>query len=166
MELVTPGIGLIFWQTVTFLIVLFLLSKFAWKPIMSALKEREKTIETALASAEQARAEMQQLKASNEALLQQARLERDAILKDAQEAANNIIGEARTKAITEADRIIANAKATIETEKQAALTELKNQVASLSIEIAEKVLRKQLSSDAAQKELVAQYINESSSTIN
>jgi F-type H+-transporting ATPase subunit b len=162
MELVTPAIGLIFWQTVTFLVVLFLLSKFAWQPIMSALRERETTIESALQAAEQAKLEMQQLKASNESLLQQARLERDSILKDAQEAANNLVSEARNKAVTEANTVIANAKATILTEKQAALTELRNQVAALSIDIAEKVLKKELSTEMAQKELVAQYVKESS----
>ncbi len=161
MELITPGFGLIFWQAVTFLVVLFILGKFAWKPIMGAIQEREASIENALASAERAKAEMQQLQSNNEALIKQARVERDQMLKDAQTSANNLIAEAKERATIEANKIIESAKATIQTEKQAALTELKNQVATLSIDIAEKVIKAKLSTEQAQKDLVRQYIQES-----
>ena len=106
MDLVTPGIGLIFWQAVTFLVVLFLLSKFAWKPIMASLRERESSIEDALSQAEKAKLEMQALKADNEKLVAQARLERDKILKEAQEAGLQLIEQAKTKATVEGNRQI------------------------------------------------------------
>jgi F-type H+-transporting ATPase subunit b len=161
MELITPGFGLIFWQAITFLVVLFILGKFAWKPIMSAIEEREASIENALASAERAKAEMQQLQANNEALLKEARLERDKMLSDAQASGSALIAEAKERATIEANKIIESAKATIQTEKQAAITELKNQVATLSIDIAEKIIKAKLSTEQAQKDLVRQYIQES-----
>src|SRR5688572_15858592 len=140
MELVTPGIGLIFWQTVTFILVLFLLSKFAWKPIMASLRQREESIESALRQADQAKLEMQALKADNEKLLQEARIERDRILREATEAGNALVEQARSKASEEGNRLIENARVAIENEKKAALTEVKNLAASLSIEIAERIL--------------------------
>src|SRR5688572_24189722 len=145
MDLVTPGIGLIFWQTLTFLVVLFLLSKFAWKPIMSSLREREESIETALSQAEKARLEMQSLMANNEKLLAEARVERDRILREAQEAGNQMIEQAKEKSTAEGNRMIAHAREAINMEKQAALTEVQNLVGSLSINIAEKLLRRELS---------------------
>lgn len=160
MDLVTPGLGLIFWQTVLFLIILFLLGKFAWKPILSALGEREKSIEDALESAKKAKQEMENLKAENESLLQEARLERDKILKDAQSAASNIVEEAKGKASEESTRMIENAKAAISNEKQAALTEVRNLAATLSIEIAEKLIKKELENKKAQEALVDSYIKE------
>jgi F-type H+-transporting ATPase subunit b len=160
MDLVTPGLGLIVWQTVLFLIILFLLGKFAWKPILGALSEREKAISDALASAKLAKLEMENLKAANEKLLQEARLERDKILSDAQVAANNIINEAKDKANSESSKLVASAKASIENEKQAALTEVKNLAANLSIEIAQKLLKKELENASAQRELVNAYIKE------
>ncbi|GHA65977.1 F0F1 ATP synthase subunit B [Pontibacter akesuensis] len=160
MELVTPGIGLIFWQVVTFLIVLFLLSKFAWKPIMQALNERENSIEEALRSAEKAKLEMQSLKADNEKLLAEARLERDKILTEANEAGNNMIEAARQKANEEGARMIVQAREAIENEKQAAITEVKNMAASLSLEIAEQILRRELSDKNAQQALAQDYIRE------
>lgn len=160
MELVTPGIGLIIWQTVTFLIVLFLLTKFAWKPIMNALHEREASIENALSAAEKAKLEMQGLKAENEKLLAQARLERDKILKDASEAGNNLVERAKEKANEEGARMIAMAREAIENEKRAAIAEVKNQAAALSIEIAERILRRELSDPKAQQALAQDYVRE------
>lgn len=160
MELVTPGLGLIFWQTVLFLLVLFFLAKFAWKPILNGLKERESSIEDALNTARKAKEEMESLKAANESLLQEARLERDKILKDAQHAASTIVAEAKDKAGVEANKLVASAKASIENEKQAALTEVKNVAANLSIQIAEKLLKKELENQSVQRELVNAYIKE------
>ncbi|WP_347157469.1 F0F1 ATP synthase subunit B [Pontibacter chitinilyticus] len=160
MELVTPGIGLLFWQTITFLVVLFLLTKFAWKPIMSALHAREAFIEDALSAAEKAKLEIQGLKAENEKLLADARLERDKILKEATEAGNHMVEMAKVKAGEEGDRMIANAREAIENEKRAAITEVKNMAANLSVEIAERILRKELSNPAAQQALAQGYINE------
>jgi len=160
MELVTPGIGLIFWQTVTFLIVLFLLGKFAWKPIMNALSERETSIENALSAAEKAKLEMQALKADNEKLLAEARLERDKILKEASEAGNHIVETAKLKAEEEGARMIANAREAIENEKRAAITEVKNMAAVLSLNIAERILKRELSDPNAQQALAQEYISE------
>jgi F-type H+-transporting ATPase subunit b len=161
MDLITPGLGLIFWQTVTFLIVLFLLAKFAWKPIMSSLKEREDSIEQALSAAERAKEEMIKLKAANENLLQEARIERDRIIKEAYAASTAMVNEAKDKATAEGTRLIENARAAIQTEKQSAIAEVRNQAATLSLQIAEKLLKRELSSDASQKELVSEYIKES-----
>ena len=160
MELVTPGIGLIFWQTVTFIIVLFLLSKFAWKPIMASLRQREDSIESALRMADQAKLEMQALKADNEKLLQEARIERDRILREASEAGNAIIEQAKARANEEGSRMVANARQAIENEKNAALTEVKNTAATLSIEIAERILKRELANPQAQQALVNDYIKE------
>lgn len=160
MELVTPGIGLIFWQTVTFLILLFLLSKFAWKPIMKALHDREASIENALSAAEKAKLEMQGLMAENEKLLAQARLERDKILKEATKAGNHMIETARQKANEEGDRMIANAREAINNEKRAAIAEVKNMAAALSVDIAERILRKELGNPQAQQALAQDYIKE------
>ena len=154
MELVKPEFGLVFWMTVSFLIVVFILRKFAWGPILSSLKERETSIEDALNAAKKAKDEVANMKAENEQLLKQARNERDMMLKEARDTKDAIVNEARAKAQTEADRMIASARETIQNEKMAAITELKNQVATLSIEIAEKVIRQQLGSDEKQKALV------------
>lgn len=160
MDLITPDASLIFWQTIIFLVVLFVLGKFAWKPILNGLNERESTIEQALLSAEKAKNEMAQLKADNEKLLAEARKERDSILKDAIAAANKLRDEARDQASQESARIVADAKASIETEKKAALAEVKQQVAQLSLEIAEKILREKLSDDKAQKEYVSKLVKD------
>ncbi|GAL83720.1 F0F1 ATP synthase subunit B [Sporocytophaga myxococcoides] len=158
--LVQPDFGLLFWQTVTFLIVLFILGKFAWKPILGALKEREADIEEALSAAENAKEELKRLHAANEKLLQDARLERDKILKEASAVANSIITEAKDKATAESNRIVEGAKIAINNEKLAAMTEVKNQAATIAIDIAEKLLRKELSDSTAQKELVSEYLKE------
>ena len=143
MELVKPEFGLVFWMTVSFLIVVFILSKFAWGPILNSLKERETSIEDSLNAAKKAKDEVANMKSENEQLLKQARNERDMMLKEARETKDAIVNEARAKAQSEADRMIATARETIQNEKMAAITELKNQVATLSIEIAEKVIRQQ-----------------------
>jgi F-type H+-transporting ATPase subunit b len=160
MELVQPAFGLVFWMLVSFLIVLFILGKFAWKPILKALKERETSIEEALRSADKAREAMENLKADNEKLLSEARAERELMLREARDTKDAIINEAKGKATTEANRLLQMAREAINNEKQAAITELKNQVATLSIEIAEKILREQLKDSAKQKELAEKYLKE------
>lgn len=160
MDLITPGSGLIFWQLIGFLGLLFILIKFAWKPMLAALEERESSIENALKSAEKARNEMASLKADNEKLLAEARLERDNILKKAQEASVKMIEDAKNEAAKAAAQQIENAKAVIETEKRAALTEVKNQVAILTLEVTEKLLRKTLSDEKAQKALVDEFVKD------
>ncbi len=160
MELVSPGIGLIFWMTLSFGIVLFILGKFAWKPILKSLHEREDSIDEALNTANKAREDMKQLKFDNEALLKEAKGERDAILHDARDIKDTIIEESKIKANEEANRIIEAAKEAIQHEKLAAITDLKNQVATLSIEIAEKILKEELSDDKRQEEYVQKLIDE------
>ncbi len=154
MELVKPSIGLIFWMIVSFSIILFLLKKFAWKPILTMIKERESSIENALASAENAKQEMLALQSNNERILAEARSERDTMLKDAREIREKMIADAKGIASKEAERLLVSARENIQNEKNAAITELKNQVAVLSIEIAEKILKSELSSDEKQKSLV------------
>ena len=160
MDLVTPGIGLIFWQTLTFLIVLLILSKYVWKPIMNALKAREGSIEDALNAAEQAREDMEKLSADNEKLMVEARLERDRIIKDASAMASNIREEAKDDASKIADKMVEDAKHTINLEKQAAINEIRNQVVKLSLQITEKILRKNLSNDKNQKALIKEYMKD------
>jgi len=160
MELLTPGLGLIFWQTVVFLLLFFLLAKFAWRPILDALKIREESIEEALKSADMARDEMASLKADNEKLMVEARVERDKLLKEAAAVANKIKHDAQQDAKKSALKMIEEAKSTIENEKQAAVKDVKNLVANLSLNIAEKVLRKNLSEDKAQKDLVATFLKD------
>ena len=154
MELVKPSIGLIFWMIISFSIILFLLKKFAWKPILGMIKERELSIETALAAAENAKQEMKALQSNNERILAEARNERDLLLKDAREIRERMISEAKGVAAKEGERMLTVARESIQNEKMAAITELKNQVATLSIEIAEKILKSELSSDEKQKSLV------------
>ncbi len=154
MELVKPSIGLIFWMAVSFSIILFLLKKFAWKPILGMIKEREQSIENALAAAENAKEEMKALQSNNERILVEARAERDQLLKDAREIREKMIADAKGLATKEGERLLTIARDNIQNEKMAAITELKNLVASLSIEIAEKILKSELSSDEKQKTLV------------
>nr|WP_287938545.1 F0F1 ATP synthase subunit B [Algoriphagus sp.] len=160
MDLIIPSAGLIFWQLFGFLALLFILIKFAWKPILATLAEREASIDGALKAAEQARNEMANLKAENEKLLQEARLERDTILRKAQEASAKMIEEAKTEAGKQGALMIENAKAVIETEKKAALAEVKTQVAMLTLEVTEKLLRKNLSDEKAQSALVDEFIKD------
>ena len=160
MELVKPEFGLVFWMTLSFLIVVFILSKFAWGPILNSLKERETSIEDALNAAKKAKDEVANMKAENEALLQEARQERDRMMKEARDTKDAIVSEARSKAKSESDRLLAMARESIQNEKMAAITELKNQVATLSIEIAEKVIRQQLANDEKQKALVTELLKD------
>jgi F-type H+-transporting ATPase subunit b len=158
--LTNPSFGLLFWQLVIFLILLFLLTKFAWKPILNSLREREDSIEGALRMADQAKIEMQQLKAGNEKLLAEARMERDRILKEATEVSNQLIETAKTKATEEGGRMIVQAREAIQNEKNAALAEVKNTAAKLSIDIAERILRRELADQPAQQQLVDSYLKE------
>jgi F-type H+-transporting ATPase subunit b len=163
MELVTPDFGLLFWQLLTFIAVFFVLSKFAWKPIMTGLKEREESIESALSEARKAKEEMSSLKADNEKLLVEARKEKDKMLQEAQHMANTLIQDAKDRTVKETNAMINSAREEIETSKEAALAELKNYLASTSLEIAEKVIRKNLSTDAAQQQLVKDLLTSPSS---
>ena len=160
MDLITPGFGLVFWTLITFLILLFVLRKFAWKPILGAVSEREEGIKSALASAENARMEMQNLKADNERILNEARAEREAMLKDAREIKNKMVSDAKEQAQEQANKMIEQAQAAIESEKKSAMVELKNQVALMSIEIAEKVVRAELSNKDKQLQLVESMLND------
>lgn len=160
MKLVTPDFGLVIWMSLTFLTVLFLLSKFAWKPILKMIKDREESIEGALQSAEKAKQEMVRLQSNNENLLREAQLEREAMLKAARDAKDAMINDAKATAKAEADRMISLAREAINNEKQAAVTELKNQVTQLSLQVAEKLIREQLSSDEKQKELANKLVAE------
>ncbi|MBE0640443.1 MAG: F0F1 ATP synthase subunit B [Bacteroidales bacterium] len=160
MELVSPGIGLIFWMSLAFGLVLFILGKYAWKPILKALKEREQSIDDALHAADKAREEMKQLKFDNEKLLAEAKEERDAILREGRKIREKLLEEARMKANQEASRIMEVAREGIQNEKMAAITDLKNQLASLSIEIAEKILHERLADDPKQQALVQKLVKE------
>tara|TARA_R110002072_G_scaffold239187_5_gene396980 strand:- start:3957 stop:4457 length:501 start_codon:yes stop_codon:yes gene_type:complete len=154
------SVGLFFWQTLLFLILLFLLRKYAWKPILKAVTDREESIEQALEQADKAREEMKKLQSDNEAIIREARIERDAILKEAREIKASIIDEAKTKAGEEGAKMIEQAKEQINNQKMAAITELKNQVADMSITIAEKVLGRELEAKDKQAELVNEQLND------
>jgi len=160
MDLLIPEQGLIIWQLIVFLGLFFLLSRLAWKPIVASLKERENSIQEALDTAEKARAEMARLTSDNEKLLKEAREERDRILKEAREVANRMKDEAQTDAKKTADKIVEDARAAINIEKQAALREVKEQVALFSLEVAERLMKKNLAGDKAQKDLVDGYIKD------
>lgn len=160
MELLTPGTGLIIWQLFIFVLLFFLLSRLAWKPIINSLKDRELSIQSALDTAEKARLEMSQLKSDNEKLLKEAREERERILREAREASNRMKEEAQLDAKRAADKIIEDARAAINIEKQAALKEVRIQVSMFALDIAEKLMKKNLSGDKAQKELVDAYIKD------
>lgn len=152
--LIKPEIGLVFWTTLSFLLLLFVLAKFAWKPILGAIRKREETINDSLATAERVKAEMSQLKSENEALMAQAREERALMLKEARETKDKIINEAKEQAKAEANKIIVDAQQAIQAQKMAALTDVKNQVGNLVIEVAEKVLRRELASKADQESYI------------
>jgi F-type H+-transporting ATPase subunit b len=160
MQLVTPGIGMIFWSTLFFLVLLLLLRKFAWPAILTAVRARNESIRMALDAAEKAKKEMIQLQADNEKILAEARAERDAMLKEAKEMKNKLISEAREKASDEAKKLVQSARASIQTEKAAAINDMKAQMAILSVDVAEKILREKLKDSKAQKELVDKLINE------
>ena len=161
MDLITPEFGLFFWNLIAFLVVFLILKKFAWKPILNSLNERETGIADSLATAERVKAEMAQLKTENEALLQQAREERATMIKDAKVAADNMVAEAKDKAKAEYDRIVSDAQSAITQQKNAALIEVKNQVGVLVIEVSEKIIRRELSNKTEQEK----YIQDLASTI-
>lgn len=159
MDLVTPDIGILFWTFISFAVLLFLLKKFAWKPIVGSVNDREQSIREALASAEKARLEMQNLTADNERILKEARVEREALLKEAREIKSKLIADAKDEAQVQASKLIEQAQTAIQSEKKAAISELKNQVAELSVGIAEKVLQEELSSKDKQLSIVEDMLS-------
>ena len=160
MDLVTPGIGLIFWTTLFFLILLFILGKFAWPAILTAIRARNESIRQALDSAEKAKEEMAKLQADNKKILSEAKAERDAMMKEAKQLKDQLIADAKEQASEEARKLVANAREAIQAEKKAAINDLKVQVANLSLDIAEKILKKELEDSKAQKKLINTLINE------
>ncbi|TCO23763.1 ATP synthase F0 subcomplex B subunit [Pedobacter psychrotolerans] len=160
MELVTPSIGLVFWTALAFICLLILLRKLAWKPILGAIHDREQSIDEALNKAELAKQEMTRLTAQNQDLMQQARAERDEILKEAKTLKDGILNEAKKQAQVEGAKLIEKAKIEIENQKKVALAEVKGQVSTLSLEIAERILRNQLDDKAKQEALVANLLKD------
>ncbi len=152
------SVGLFFWQTVLFIILVFILKKYAWKPILDSVSEREETIRESLDSAEAAKKELAELQSKNESLIAEAKIQRDALLKEARELKDKIVGDAKGEAKEEADKIVQAAHAAIEAEKAGAIAEMKTEMAKLSIEIAEKIIRKELSNDEKQKSLANELI--------
>jgi F-type H+-transporting ATPase subunit b len=160
MELLLPKLGLLTWTLLAFLIVFFILRKFAWPAIIKGLKDRENIITESLATAQKVKEEMSQLKSENEILLAKAREERALMLKEARETKDKVINEAKEQAKVEANKIILDAQAAINTQKMAALTELKNQVGKLVIEVSEKVLRRELGSKEAQETHIKELVDD------
>jgi F-type H+-transporting ATPase subunit b len=160
MQLLTPALGLIIWTLLAFIVVFVILKKYAWPAILGGLKKREETIAESLASAERIKAEMALMKSENESLLAQAREERAGMLKDAKHTADKMISDAKEKAKTEYDKILADAQSAIQQQKNAVLTDLKNQVGALIIEVAEKVLRQELSDKNKQENYIRQLSDE------
>ncbi len=160
MELLQPDLGLMIWNLIGFLIVLLILGKFAWKPILKSLKERETSIADAIATADKVKAEMAQLKSENEALMKKAREERAIMIREAKETGDKMIAEAKDKARAEYDKIVAEAQQAIWQQKNAALTDVKNQVGNLVIEVTEKVLRRELANKAEQENYIKQLAGE------
>ncbi|MCK9290093.1 MAG: F0F1 ATP synthase subunit B [Bacteroidales bacterium] len=158
MELVSPGFGLIFWMLLAFTAVFFILKKFAWPGILQGLKEREQQIDDALKAAEAAHQEMKNLKIDNEQLLKQAKEERDVILAEAKKIRDKLLDEARIKANEEAERIVQSAKTRIESERMAAITEIKNQIATISIEVAELILKEKLQEPEAHDQYIQRIL--------
>ena len=161
MDLVTPDIGLIFWTTVSFVILYFILAKYAWKPILGAVNDREKSIKDALSAAENAKEEMANLKSDNEKILNEAKLQREALLKDARDIKSKIISDAQNEATEKANKLIKAAKTAIDNEKSAAMKELKNTVVDLSLNIAEKLLSKELDNKDKQIKNIKDIIDKS-----
>lgn len=165
-NLATPAIGTVFWTTLIFLMLLFLLWKYAWGPILKAIKAREDTIRNALDAAEKAREEMKVLQADNEIIIRKAREERDKIIRDARTATERMLTEAKEKSHSETDAMVKRAKELIEREKNTAITEVKREVARLAIEVASKVVSETLKSDAEQQKLIERYLKEIETTSN
>ncbi|HVN58348.1 MAG TPA: F0F1 ATP synthase subunit B [Bacteroidales bacterium] len=159
-SLASPAIGTVFWTTLIFLMFLFLLTKFAWKPILTAVKAREEIIKTSLESAEKAREDMKRLQADNEAILKKAREERENILKDARDIRDKMINEAKGKAAEEGEKLIEKARESIEREKNKALSEIHEQVAYLSVEIASKLIGEKLKETEQQGKLIENYLKD------
>ena len=166
MQLLTPAFGLIFWTLIAFLAAFFILKKFAWPAIINGLNERERTIADSLATAERVKLEMQQLKSENEELLAQAREERAQMLKEAKETKDKIIGEAKEQAKVEANKIIVDANNAIENQKMAALTDIKNQIGNMVVEVAEKVIRRELSKGNDQEIYIRKLADDLTTTKN
>jgi F-type H+-transporting ATPase subunit b len=160
MDLLLPKLGLIVWTFLAFLIVFYILKKFAWKPILQSLKDRETNIANSLATAEKVKLEMTQLKSDNEALLIKAREERAAMIKDAKDIADKMVGDAKEKAKNEYDRILSDAQSAIQQQKMAAITDLKNQVGNLVIEVSEKILRRELNNKTEQEKYIKELAEE------
>jgi F-type H+-transporting ATPase subunit b len=160
MDLVTPGIGMIFWSTLFFLLLLFILGKFAWPAILTAVKARNESIRNALDAADKAKVEMTKLQADNEKILAEAKAERDAMLKEAKAVKDSLIAEAKAKASEEAKKLVQSAREAIQAEKNAAISDMKAQMVTLSVDIAEKILRIKLEDSKAQKDLVNKLVNE------
>lgn len=160
MDLLLPHLGLIVWTVLAFLIVLFILKKFAWKPILKGLNERETNIANSIATAEKVKLEMAQLKSENEALLASAREERAAMLKEAKDMKDKMINDAKDEAKNQAAKIIAEAQASINNQKMAALTDIKNQVGKMVVEVSEKILRRELTDKSQQESYIRQLAEE------
>ncbi len=160
MDLVTPGIGMIFWSTLFFLLLLFILGKFAWPAILTAVKARNESIKNALDAADKAKVEMAKLQADNKKILAEAKAERDAMLKEAKAVKDSLIAEAKEKASEEAKKLVQSAREAIQAEKEAAVSDMKAQMVTLSVDIAEKILRIKLEDSKAQKDLVNKLVNE------
>ena len=159
--MIEPGIGLLFWMTLTFAILVFLMAKFAWKPILNAVNEREVTIVDSLNQAKLAKQEVENLKAENEIIIREAKVERDQILKEAREIKDRIVGEAKDAAKSEGDKMIDMARQTIQAEKSAAVAGIRSEIGNLSVNIAESILKQKLENDGAQDALVANILNTS-----
>ena len=160
MSLINPGFGLVIWMTIALIVVLYVLGKYAWKPIMNALKEREDSIEESLRAADKAREEMKDLQLDNEKLLREAKDDRDAILREARKIKEKILDEAKDKANIEAGIIVESAKERIQNEKRAAIIEIKNSIATISIEIAEKILREEFKDKKKQAVYIEKMLKE------
>ena len=159
MNLVTPDFGLLFWMVLSFAILLFILKKFAWKPVLKMIQEREDSIAKQLDAAKSAKEQMEQLNAENEKIMKQARAEREEMLREAKATKDKIVAEAQDAAKIEADKIISAARAEIQAEKDAAMAELSEKVGQLSIEIAEKILRRELSTDTKQGDYMKKLVS-------
>jgi F-type H+-transporting ATPase subunit b len=158
--MLSVSLGTVIWTTIAFLVVVFLLAKFAWKPILNSIKEREDSIAQALEDADKAKELMRELKEDNEKLLQEARMERDEIIKSARDAKEKMITEAKDKAKEEGEKMIAAAKESIRSEKASAMNEIKSHIAELSLDIAEKIIREKLSNEGKQKEIIESTLKE------
>jgi len=160
MDLLTPELGLFIWTLLAFLIVFLILKKFAWKPILSSLNEREKGIADSIAAADRVKSEMASMQNENEKMMLQAREERSAMLKEAKDMRDKLVNDAKAQAQVEANKVIADAHVQIEQQKMAAMTEMKNQIGIMAVEVAEKILRKQLGSTDAQNSFAKQLVED------